>query len=104
VEPHHLPARMLGRGAASTAASSAAPPQPTPPAPPVAEMSRESRVPLAQEIRELERRRMQEALDEAEGVQTRAAALIGMPIRTFSFKLKQLGLQARPSRKGTPTG
>ncbi|MCY1017007.1 sigma 54-interacting transcriptional regulator [Pyxidicoccus sp. MSG2] len=100
VEPHHLPARMLGRGAASTAA----PPQPAPSATPVAETSRESRVPLAQEIRELERRRMQEALDEAEGVQTRAAASIGMPIRTFSFKLKQLGLQARPSRKGTPTG
>jgi transcriptional regulator with GAF, ATPase, and Fis domain len=96
VEPHHLPARMLGRGAA--------PAQPVPPVPPVAETSREPRVPLAQEIRELERRRMQEALDEAEGVQTRAAALIGMPIRTFSFKLKQLGLQARPSRKGPPTG
>ncbi|WP_205519471.1 sigma 54-interacting transcriptional regulator [Pyxidicoccus caerfyrddinensis] len=100
VEPHHLPARMLGRGAASTAA----PAPPVPPAPPVAETSREPRVPLAQEIRELERRRMQDALDEAEGVQTRAAALIGMPIRTFSFKLKQLGLQARPSRKGPPTG
>jgi DNA-binding NtrC family response regulator len=101
VEPHHLPARMLpGRKAAAAQPA----PEQAPPAPPTAGPAPRPRVPLAQEIRELERRRMQEALDEAEGVQTRAAALIGMPIRTFSFKLKQLGLQPRPPRKPPASG
>ncbi len=103
VEPHHLPSRMQPRGASAPAQSLA---QDLEPAPAVAERvsPQKTRVPLAQEIRDLERHRMQEALDEAEGVQTRAAAMIGMPIRTFSFKLKQLGLQPRTSRKGPPIG
>ncbi|MBZ4415450.1 sigma 54-interacting transcriptional regulator [Myxococcus sp. RHSTA-1-4] len=100
VEPHHLPARMLGRKGSASGAQPLVEPEPAP-APPAGPRPR---VPLAQEIRELERRRMQEALAEAEGVQTRAAALIGMPIRTFSFKLKQLGLQPRAGRKGPPAG
>jgi len=45
--------------------------------------------PLADEMRELERRRMAEALAAAGGIKTRAAQLIGMPIRTFTLKLKQ---------------
>jgi DNA-binding NtrC family response regulator len=44
---------------------------------------------------------MEEALQAADGVQSRAAALIGMPIRTFSFKLKQLGISAKAVRKGS---
>jgi DNA-binding protein Fis len=36
---------------------------------------------------------MQEALDAAAGVQTRAAELIGMPLRTFVMKLKQYGMR-----------
>ncbi|MFP2931424.1 sigma 54-interacting transcriptional regulator, partial [Pyxidicoccus sp. 3LG] len=103
VEPHHLPARMLGRKAA-VAPSQPQPQPPVEPEPVAAPGVPRPRIPLAQEIRELERRRMQEALDEAEGVQTRAAALIGMPIRTFSFKLKQLGLQPRSTRRGPPSG
>jgi DNA-binding NtrC family response regulator len=47
---------------------------------------------LADEIRELEQRRMTEALAAADGVKSRAAELIGMPVRTFSFKLKQYGI------------
>jgi DNA-binding NtrC family response regulator len=101
VEPHHLPAKMLGRKAAGSRAPEAEEPPP-PPAPAVP--AQRPRVPLAQEIRELERRRIQEALDEAEGVQTKAAALIGMPIRTFSFKLKQLGLKPGAGRRGPPSG
>ncbi|MCP3103722.1 sigma 54-interacting transcriptional regulator [Myxococcus sp. K15C18031901] len=96
VEPHHLPARMMGLSRAT-----GSPPEPMP-AP--ESVTASPRLPLAQEIRELERRRMQEALDASEGVQTRAAALIGMPIRTFSFKLKQLGLQPRATRRGPPPG
>ncbi|WP_244219766.1 sigma 54-interacting transcriptional regulator [Corallococcus interemptor] len=44
---------------------------------------------LAEELRTLERQRMMEALEATGGVQTRAAQLIGMPLRTFAFKLKQ---------------
>ncbi|WP_301340962.1 sigma 54-interacting transcriptional regulator [Corallococcus carmarthensis] len=44
---------------------------------------------LAEELRTLERQRMVEALEVTGGVQTRAAQLIGMPLRTFAFKLKQ---------------
>ena len=47
---------------------------------------------LEAEIRELEQRRMSEALTACNGVQVRAAELLGMPIRTFSYKLKQYGL------------
>jgi two-component system response regulator AtoC len=35
---------------------------------------------------------MTEALAASEGVQVRAAELLGMPIRTFSYKLKQYGI------------
>jgi DNA-binding NtrC family response regulator len=48
--------------------------------------------PIAEELRELERQRMQEALQATGGVQKRAAQLIGMPLRTFALKFKQYGL------------
>jgi two-component system response regulator AtoC len=55
---------------------------------------------LADELRALERRRMREALDCAHGVQTRAAELISMPLRTFQQKAKQFGLLHRePGRQ-----
>ncbi|HWN68431.1 MAG TPA: sigma 54-interacting transcriptional regulator, partial [Haliangium sp.] len=41
--------------------------------------------PLTDEVRELERTRMIEALEATGGVQKHAAALIGMPARTFAF-------------------
>ena len=51
---------------------------------------------LAEEISELERARMHEALCATGGVRVHAAALIGMPLRTFSHKLRlyDLGGQA----------
>jgi len=49
--------------------------------------------PIADEIRDLERRRMREALAASGGVQMRAAALIGMPLRTFVTKLGLYGLR-----------
>jgi two-component system, NtrC family, response regulator AtoC len=49
--------------------------------------------PIADEVRDLERRRMTEALEAAGWVQTRAAELIGMPLRTFQQKAKQYGLR-----------
>jgi DNA-binding NtrC family response regulator len=51
--------------------------------------------PINDELRDLERRRMREALAAADGVQKKAAELIGMPLRTFSMKYKQYGLAER---------
>jgi DNA-binding NtrC family response regulator len=48
--------------------------------------------PIADELRELERRRMAEALVAAKGVRRHAARLIDMPSRTFTFKMKQYKL------------
>ena len=47
---------------------------------------------LDDEIRQLERSRMAEALAATQGNQLRAAELIGMPPRTFYAKVKQYGL------------
>jgi DNA-binding NtrC family response regulator len=55
--------------------------------------------PLADELRELERRRIIEALDSSDGIQTRAAALIGMPLRTFTFRMRQYGIEARDRKR-----
>ena len=52
---------------------------------------------LAEELRALERARMKEALDATSGNRTKAAALIGMPLRTFVAKLKTYRL-ASPMR------
>jgi DNA-binding NtrC family response regulator len=49
-------------------------------------------LPLAEELKALERRRMEEALQAADGVQRRAAALLQMPLRTFCMKLRQHNL------------
>jgi DNA-binding NtrC family response regulator len=50
-------------------------------------------VPIGDEIRALEIQRMTQALDAAGGNQTRAAELIGMPLRTFFTKVRQYGLK-----------
>jgi two-component system response regulator AtoC len=49
--------------------------------------------PLADEVRELERARMIEALEATRGIQKHAAELIGMPSRTFAFKARQYRLR-----------
>ena len=46
------------------------------------------------EIRDYERRRMEEALRESGGVQTRAAVLLKMPLRTFQMRIKQYGIDS----------
>jgi DNA-binding NtrC family response regulator len=51
--------------------------------------------PVAEELQELEKRRMIEALDATGGVQYRAAALISMPKRTFTLKMRRYGLKSR---------
>ncbi|AUX45254.1 Fis family transcriptional regulator [Sorangium cellulosum] len=86
VELWNLPDRIVGREAAAPPSSGA----PSTPA---------RFRPIADELKEIERRRMQEALEATGGVQTRAAELIGMPARTFVFKLKQYGIDARPAKR-----
>jgi two-component system, NtrC family, response regulator AtoC len=51
--------------------------------------------PIKEELREVEARRMVEALRAAGGVQTLAAAMIEMPLRTFAAKVKQYGIDVR---------
>ena len=55
--------------------------------------------PIEEELRALERQRMIEALEASQGVHVRAAALISMPIRTFTGKLKtyQIVTRERPA-------
>jgi DNA-binding NtrC family response regulator len=83
VELWHLPP--------SLAPDAEAPDPPAKPAAPVAGQFR----PIADEIRDLERRRMVEALEAADGVQKRAAELIAMPLRTFRLKSGQYGIPGR---------
>jgi DNA-binding NtrC family response regulator len=56
--------------------------------------------PLDEEIRELERSRMIAALAATGGNQTRAAELIGMPLRTFVAKLKTYNLAGGGKTRG----
>jgi DNA-binding NtrC family response regulator/pSer/pThr/pTyr-binding forkhead associated (FHA) protein len=51
--------------------------------------------PIKDEVEALEKTRIRQALYAANGVKTRAAELISMPIRTFSAKLKQYGIEYR---------
>ncbi|WP_437815484.1 sigma 54-interacting transcriptional regulator [Sorangium sp. So ce1078] len=51
--------------------------------------------PLAEEVRELERTRIAEALAAAGGVQTKAAEALHMPLRTFVLKMNRYGLAKR---------
>ncbi|HEU5058922.1 MAG TPA: sigma 54-interacting transcriptional regulator [Kofleriaceae bacterium] len=48
--------------------------------------------PLYEEIADLERNRMADALAMTDGNQTRAAELLSMPLRTFQTKVRQYGL------------
>ena len=68
-----------------------------PPAEPVVgDAARDARAfrPIDDEVRELERRRMIEALAATGGVQNKAAELIEMPLRTFVTKLKRYAISA----------
>ncbi|MCX5746855.1 MAG: sigma 54-interacting transcriptional regulator [Proteobacteria bacterium] len=55
--------------------------------------------PLADELRELEIKRIAEALEATGGNQTRAAGLLAMPVRTFFEKAKQHGLTPKKKRE-----
>jgi two-component system response regulator AtoC len=55
--------------------------------------------PIRDEIDQLEARRIAEALTATGGVHKRAAELIGMPLRTFTTKLRLYGLGARGAKR-----
>jgi len=82
VEPSDLPPELGGSFDAPPPASAEKKPVET----------RRAFRPIAEELEELERRRMVEALEAAGGVKTKAAQLIAMPIRTFTLKAKQYSL------------
>ncbi|WP_437929461.1 sigma 54-interacting transcriptional regulator [Sorangium sp. So ce291] len=118
VEPQDLPGRMTGRASAPPPSSGSAPqtssvePQdlpervtqrPSAPPPSSGSAAPPTAAPLqfrdlAEEIKDLERQRIQEALDASGGVQAHAAKLLGMPIRTFTSKLKQYTIVPRKVR------
>jgi len=54
---------------------------------------------IREELKELERTRMVQALEATGGVQNKAAALIGMPLRTFAARMREYDIPAR-SRQG----
>ncbi len=77
VEPWHLPERVRDPAVEAE-----------PEAPPA-----DGFRPIAEELQELEKRRMQEALKATGGVQLQAARLLGMPRRTFTLKMRKYGLR-----------
>jgi DNA-binding NtrC family response regulator len=99
VEPWALPDRIVGRTSSPPPVANEGGGLPGLGAPLPAPATPRRFRPVAEELRELERTRMTEALEAAGGVQKRAAELIGMPIRTFGFKLKQYGLSTRDAKR-----
>ena len=79
-------------GPRSTAPSAAPPPSTAPATVPTAA------APLPEQLAALERERIVNALAECQGNQTRAAAMLGMPLRTLVKRLTQYGV-ARPRKR-----
>jgi two-component system response regulator AtoC len=102
IEPWNLPERVAGRASPAApreaAASAVALPLEGAASGPAEPAPRHFR-PIAEELRAIERARMVEALEATGGVQTRAAELISMPIRTFALKIKQYGVSPREARR-----
>ncbi|MBV8763244.1 MAG: sigma 54-interacting transcriptional regulator [Deltaproteobacteria bacterium] len=71
--------------------------EPAPPEPPAA--GGKTFRPLEDELRELEKRRIEEALAAFAGNQTRAAEAISMPLRTFVNKVRQYNLSPRSAKR-----
>ncbi|XYH99722.1 sigma 54-interacting transcriptional regulator [Sorangium sp. So ce1128] len=93
IERAHLPAPLAPPGAPRLESAPPAPPAATPA--PAADVPGRTFRPLAEEVRELERTRIAEALAAAGGVQTRAAEALHVPLRTFVLKMNRYGLAKR---------
>jgi two-component system, NtrC family, response regulator AtoC len=96
IHPWHLPPRMVASATPSPVEAAA---RDAGAAPGTSVRTQPRLKPIAEELRELEKTRMLEALDACHGVQKDAAAAIGMPVRTFTFKLKQYGIAWRQPRR-----
>jgi DNA-binding NtrC family response regulator len=83
LDVRHLPEPVAAGAPKVLEAVATAPPAPTPPSTP------SKFLPLSKEVEQLERTRMEEALEATKGVKAHAAALLGMPIRTFIEKYKR---------------
>jgi len=92
IDSDSLRARLALAPAPAVATASAPAPEAEQPGMRMTQAYTASKLPLADQIRDLERARMQEALEQTGWVQTRAAELIGMPLRTFQQKVKLYGL------------
>jgi two-component system, NtrC family, response regulator AtoC len=90
IEVGHLPDRIRQPTRETAAAPSAAVPTPAPEPSP----SKPGFRALSDEIEELERVRLTEAMAAAANVKAKAARLIGMPLRTFVAKLKHHGISS----------
>lgn len=89
IEAHHLRDQMRGPRLTPTAVDGATPQK----------GSNLSRPPgfqsLEQEVRELERERISDALYKADGVVSAAAMALNMPLRTVYHKIRQYGINAK---------
>jgi two-component system response regulator AtoC len=97
LQPWHLAGLLQGQGGDTPPPADEAPPEGAT-AHSVALPSQAFR-PIEEELAELERRRMIEALDAARGNQTRAAELIHMPLRTFQTKVRLYDLRGDGRRR-----
>ncbi len=98
IGPTHLPdaVRGIGSGASAYDASGAASGAAT-----SAPLAAGAPLPLdgvRDSVRDFERQRIVAALEQADGNQTKAAELLGLPRRTLAYKMARLGIQA-PTRK-----
>ena len=94
VSAWHLVDRLGGEGRRSPDAQATD----TRPAPPAVPQPPGGFSPIDEEIRELERTRMGQALAAANGNQTAAAELLKMPLRTFQAKAKVYALRQKDRR------
>jgi DNA-binding NtrC family response regulator len=98
IEPGDLPVALTHRPPPGSA-----PPSNTGTAPRTVDRDSSMRS-LAAELEEIERHRMVEALTRTRGVKTRAAAMLGMPIRTFNMKIRKYALQYSGPRESRTAG
>jgi DNA-binding NtrC family response regulator len=94
VDAWHLPASITAspRGTTAVPVPVIADPVPAPPRTRAAIGTQKTFRPIDDDVRELERTRIIEALIATGGVQNKAAELIAMPLRTFVTKLKRYAI------------
>jgi len=90
IELRHLSEKLTEAPLKTPEPAPQPPPRPRPPSSAVLKF-----LPLSEEVEKLEQSRMVDALNATNGVKAHAAALLGMPIRTFIEKYKRFGFPER---------